>query len=390
MTTRVGRVLGAVVVSAVTLVPLGMNLLLTTGSLGTDLALVRRDPLRRRSRRGRRSAGPGRCRSTSPPGAGGRAPCAPRARRGLRRRALGGLGAAAGAHPHLAAHELGRPADRARPASCPPLLGTSPTATIAARRVRAWYRDSRLVGIALRTAVLPVFFVAPGGGHGHPGAGRHRHRHAGGVRRAHPDERPRLRRPRLVAARRRRGARAGRTGWAARSPRPWSSGRSSSLTYAVSVALGVISNPVSWLTVVVVSFLASLGLAVGVGAVLPGTAPRTGGNPFAATSGGAAQGCLTAIVSFVGPMLLTLPAVVVVDPDVRLGVGRWVGAGGRHGLRARACSRSGSCSAAPASTGGRPSCSASSPPPRSDRAARRTSDPAQQLPHALERRAWRT
>ena len=81
----------------------------------------------------------------------------------------------------------------------------------------------------------------------------------------------------------------------------------------------------SWLTVVVVSFFASLGLAVGVGAVLPGTAPRTGGNPFAATSGGAAQGCLTAIVSFVGPMLLTLPAVVVAILTSGSGVGRWVG-----------------------------------------------------------------
>jgi ABC-2 type transport system permease protein len=97
------------------------------------------------------------------------------------------------------------------------------------------------------------------------------------------------------------------------------------LTYVVSVALGVISHPVSWLTVVVVSFFASLGLAVGVGAVLPGTAPRTGGNPFAATSGGAAQGCLTAIVSFVGPVLLTLPAVVVAVLTTGSGVGRWVG-----------------------------------------------------------------
>ena len=92
----------------------------------------------------------------------------------------------------------------------------------------------------------------------------------------------------------------------------------------MSVALGVIGHPVSWLTVVVVSFLASLGLAVGVGAVLPGTAPRTGGNPFAATSGGAAQGCLTAIVSFVGPMVLTLPAVVVVVLTSGSTIGRWV------------------------------------------------------------------
>ena len=110
----------------------------------------------------------------------------------------------------------------------------------------------------------------------------------------------------------------------------------------------------SWLTVVVVSFFASLGLAVGVGAVLPGTAPRTGGNPFAATSGGAAQGCLTAIVSFVGPMLLTLPAVVVAVLTSGSGAGALGGAGGRHRLRARAARGGGRPRRAPASTGARP------------------------------------
>ena len=51
----------------------------------------------------------------------------------------------------------------------PVLLGTSPTASIAARRVRAWYRDSRLVGIALRTFVLPIFFVVQAVFTGTPG-----------------------------------------------------------------------------------------------------------------------------------------------------------------------------------------------------------------------------
>jgi ABC-2 type transport system permease protein len=59
------------------------------------------------------------------------------------------------------------------------------------------------------------------------------------------------------------------------------------------------------------AFLAALALAVGVGAYLPGTAPRTGGNPFAATSGGAAQGCLTALISFVGPLLLVTPVTLL-------------------------------------------------------------------------------
>jgi ABC-2 type transport system permease protein len=206
----------------------------------------------------------------------------------------------------------------------PVLLGTSPTASIAARRVRAWYRDSRLVGIALRTFVLPVFFVVQAVFTGTPGLA--------GVG--------------LVTLAVFAGltlmndlafdgpawwlhVAVGVRGWEDRLGRAIAStvvfGPVVVLTFVVSVVLGVISNPVSWLTVVVVSFFASLGLAVGVGAVLPGTAPRTGGNPFAATSGGAAQGCLTAIVSFVGPMLLTIPAVVLAIVASGSQAGRWVG-----------------------------------------------------------------
>jgi ABC-2 type transport system permease protein len=54
-----------------------------------------------------------------------------------------------------------------------------------------------------------------------------------------------------------------------------------------------------------------MGIAAFVGAYLPGTAPRTGGNPFGAQSGAAAQGCVTAIVSFVAPVVLLVPVVVV-------------------------------------------------------------------------------
>ena len=194
----------------------------------------------------------------------------------------------------------------------PVLLGTSPTATIAARRVRAWYRDSRLVGIALRTAVLPVFFVVQAVFTRHPGARRRRHRHAGGLRRADPDERPRLRRPRLVAARRRRAC----EGWEDRLGRALAStvvfGPVVVLTYAVSVALGVISSPVPWLTVVVV--------------VVPrqprpgrrgrGGAPRARRPAPAATRSrrppvGRPRAASRRSCPSSGPMLLTLPAVAV-------------------------------------------------------------------------------
>jgi ABC-2 type transport system permease protein len=83
------------------------------------------------------------------------------------------------------------------------------------------------------------------------------------------------------------------------------------LTWVASVALGVLVDPVFWLSVSLAAFLAALALAVGVGAYLPGTAPRTGGNPFAATSGGAAQGCLTALIAFVGPVVLVTPVTFV-------------------------------------------------------------------------------
>ena len=159
MTTRVGRVLGAVVVSLVTLLPLGLNLLLATGSLAADLATFDAT----------RSA---QVASWTPvgwawglpfdvaTGRWGTAAVHLVARGRVHRRPVGGVGAAAGALAHLAAHQLGRPADRRGAASCRPCSAPRRRPPIAARRVRAWYRDSRLVGIALRTAVLPVFFIA--------------------------------------------------------------------------------------------------------------------------------------------------------------------------------------------------------------------------------------
>ena len=94
-------------------------------------------------------------------------------------------------------------------------------------------------------------------------------------------------------------------------------------TWAVGVGIGAVTQPLLWLAISITALLGSLGLAVLVGAYFPGTAPRTGGNPFAATSGGAAQGCLTAILSFVGPGLLILPVVVAAWFARDSAVGRW-------------------------------------------------------------------
>jgi ABC-2 type transport system permease protein len=205
----------------------------------------------------------------------------------------------------------------------PALLGTSPTATVAARRVRAWYRDSRLVGIALRTAVLPVFFVAQAVLTDTPGLAG-----VGVVTLAVFAGLTLMNDLAFDGPAWWLHVAVGVRGWEDRLGRALASilvfGPVVLLTYAVSVALGVIGRPVPWLTVIVVAFLASLGLAVAVGAVLPGTAPRTGGNPFAATSGGAAQGCLTAIVSFVGPVLLTLPVALAAGVTAEWERGRWV------------------------------------------------------------------
>lgn len=320
MTTRVGRIVGAVVVSLVTLVPLGLNLLLTTGSLAADLTTFDAT----------RSA---QVASWTPVGWAW----------GLPFDVATGRWGSAVAHLLLAVgfvavlrtvwvRQLRRTLTSPLTSSggqrigagryLPALLGTSPTATVAARRVRAWYRDSRLVGIALRTAVLPVFFVVQAvltGTNGLAGVGIVTLAVFAGLTLMNDlaFDGPAWWLHVAVGVR----------GWEDRLGRALAStlvfGPVVLLTYAVSLALGLIGNPVPWLTVVVVAFLASLGLAVGVGAYLPGTAPRTGGNPFAATSGGAAQGCLTATLSFVGPIVLTLPVVVAAALTSAVPAWRW-------------------------------------------------------------------
>jgi ABC-2 type transport system permease protein len=321
MTSRVGRVFGAVVVSVVTLIPLVMNTLLTTGSLGTDLGSFDATP----------SAVVA---SWTPFGWAWALPFDVATGRWASFAVHLALAAAfvAGLYlgwVRLLARTLTAPLTSSggqrigRGRLLPALLGTSPTASIAARRVRAWYRDSRLVGIALRTAVLPVFFVVQAVFTDTPGLAG-----VGVVTLAVFAGLTLMNDLAFDGPAWWLHVAVGVRGWEDRLGRAIAStvvfGPVVVLTYAVSVALGVLSHPVSWAMVVVVSFLASLGLAVGVGAVLPGTAPRTGGNPFAATSGGAAQGCLTAVVSFVGPLLLTLPAVVVAVLTAGSPVGRWV------------------------------------------------------------------
>ena len=321
MTTRAGRVLGAVVVSLVTLLPLGLNLLLTTGSLVADLS----------SFDATRSATVA---SWTPVGWAWALPFDV---------ATGRWGAAA-VHMALALLLIAvlwvvwvRRLDRTLTSPLtsaggqrighgrllPAVLGTSPTATVAARRIRAWYRDSRLVGIALRTAVLPVFFVAQAVLTGMPGLAG-----VGVVTLAVFAGLTLMNDLAFDGPAWWLHVAVGVRGWEDRLGRALASavvfGPVVLLTYAVSVAIGVIDRAVPWLTVIVVAFLASLGLAVAVGAVLPGTAPRTGGNPFAATSGGAAQGCLTAIVSFVGPVVLTLPVAVVAAVTAGSQPGRWL------------------------------------------------------------------
>ncbi|QIM20370.1 hypothetical protein G7075_03125 [Phycicoccus sp. HDW14] len=205
----------------------------------------------------------------------------------------------------------------------PAALGHSPTATIAARRIRAWYRDSRLVSIALRTAVLPVFFVVQSaltGSGAFAGVGVVTLAVFAGLT--------------LMNDLAFDGpawwvhVSTGVRGWEDRLGRALAStivfGPVLVVTFVVAASLGLLAPVVPWAGVSIAAFLASLGLAVGVGAVLPGTAPRTGGNPFAASSGGAAQGCLTALISFVGPLVLVLPVGVAAALTAGSPVGRWV------------------------------------------------------------------
>lgn len=321
MTSRGGRIVGALVVSLVTFLPLVLNLAVATGSLGADLRTFD-------------ATGSARLAGWTPVGWVWALPfdAATGAWWSLVAHAALALGLLAvlwEVWVRALARSLTSPLVSAggqrigRGRLLPAVLGHSPVATIAARRVRAWYRDSRLVGIALRTAVLPVFLVLQAvltGQHAFAGIGVVTLAVFAGLTLMNDlafDGQAWW----LHLA-------TGVRGWEDRLGRAVASalvfGPFVAVTYVASVALGLIGTPLPWLTVSVVSFLASLGLAVGVGAVLPGTAPRTGGNPFAATSGGAAQGCVTALVSFVGPLVLTAPAIALAAVTSGSAGGRWL------------------------------------------------------------------
>ncbi|MGG5258441.1 hypothetical protein [Phycicoccus avicenniae] len=321
MGSRGGRLVGAVVVSLVTLLPLVLNLALSTGAVGTDL-------------RAFDAGASARVASWTPLGWSW----------GLPYDVATGHWGRAVLHLVLAValvallwevwvRQLGRTLTSpmtsggghriGRARLLPAVLGHGPTATIAARRIRAWYRDSRLVSIALRTAVLPVFFVVQSaltGAGAFAGTGVVTLAVFAGLT--------------LMNDLAFDGpawwvhVSTGVRGWQDRLGRALAStivfGPVLVVTFVVSASLGLLTAVVPWASVALAAFLASLGLAVGVGAVLPGTAPRTGGNPFAASSGGAAQGCLTALISFVGPLVLVLPVGVAAALTAGSPVGRWV------------------------------------------------------------------
>jgi ABC-2 type transport system permease protein len=319
MTGRTGRLLGALAVSLVTLLPLALNVAVSSGSLGSDL----------RGFDARRSA---ELTGWTPVGWAWSLPYDVATGRWWTAAAHLALGVALAA---LLWWVWVRQLDRSltspmtsgggqtigRGRLLAAVLGSSPTAAVAIRRIRAWYRDSRLVAIALRTAVLPVFFLVQASitdSQAFAGIGVITLAVFAGLTLmndlAFDGEAWWIH------------VSTGVRGWEDRLGRAVAStvvfGPMVAVVFLAGLALGLLTVPLVWLSVTVPAFLASLALALGVGSVLPGTAPRTGGNPFAATSGGAAQGCLTAVISFVGPFVLTAPVAVLVylsgpDPVLR-------------------------------------------------------------------------
>ncbi len=187
------------------------------------------------------------------------------------------------------------------------MLGGSPVAAVALRRIQAWRRDTRLVSIAMRTFLLPVLLIAQAvllrGSVQSAGLGvfflavfcgltlMNDLAYDGPSWWLH------------VAA--------GLPGTADRLARVIAStvvfGPVLLIAYAACVWLDLLARPVGFLGIALCGLLCALGLAAWVGALTPGTAPRPGGDPFAARSGAGAAGCITAIVSMVGPVVLATP-----------------------------------------------------------------------------------
>ena len=81
--------------------------------------------------------------------------------------------------------------------------------------------------------------------------------------------------------------------------------------YAVLTALALVPSGTRWPSLVVVALGAGLGTACLVGALMPGVAPRPGGNPFASTTGSGTQGLVGGLIAFVVPIACLVPVAVV-------------------------------------------------------------------------------
>lgn len=95
------------------------------------------------------------------------------------------------------------------------------------------------------------------------------------------------------------------------------------ILYAVLAALGMVGGGVRWPALVVVALGSGLGTASLVGALMPGVAPKPGGNPFASTTGSGAQGLIGGLVAFVIPILCLIPVAIgsLLVPETALAQG---------------------------------------------------------------------
>jgi ABC-2 type transport system permease protein len=82
------------------------------------------------------------------------------------------------------------------------------------------------------------------------------------------------------------------------------------ILYALLTALGLVAVGVRWPALVVVALCAGLGTSCLVGALMPGVAPKPGGNPFASTTGSGAQGLIGGLIAFVVPVLCLIPVAI--------------------------------------------------------------------------------
>ena len=184
-----------------------------------------------------------------------------------------------------------------------------PLGVIAARRLVLWRRDTRLVTVAVQSLVLPVLLVAQSLITGEAWSARMA----------------------LIALAILSGltllndlAYDG-TSWAlhvATGVRGWQDrlGRVIgtallyvpllTILYAVLAGLDLVPPGTRWPALVVVALGAGLGTACLVGAVMPGVAPKPGGNPFASTTGSGTQGLLGGLIAFVVPIACLVPVAV--------------------------------------------------------------------------------